>query len=69
LILEVDVKYIKDILNNSDLLPNVTLVMLKWGVPMVTTLNGWTWGIMLFNFKLKHVPAERHCGPDALSRR
>ena len=54
--LEVNAKYIKDMLNNPDLQPNATL-------------NQWIQGIMLFDFELRHVPAERHCGPDALSQR
>ena len=29
----------------------------------------WIEGILLFDFKLIHVPAARHQGPDALSRR
>ena len=56
MVLEVDAKYIKDMLNNPDLQPNATL-------------NRWIQGIMLFDFELRHVPAERHRGPDALSRR
>ncbi|KAI0323305.1 hypothetical protein GY45DRAFT_1211434, partial [Cubamyces sp. BRFM 1775] len=56
LILEVDAKYIKDMLNNPDLQPNATI-------------NRWIQGILLFDFELRHVPAERHKGPDALSRR
>lgn len=33
------------------------------------TMNRWIQGILLFDFKLIHVPAEKHQGPDALSRR
>ena len=56
LILEVDAKYIKDMLNNPDLQPNASI-------------NRWIQGILLFDFELCHVPAERHKGPDALSSR
>lgn len=56
LIVEVDAKYIKDMLNHPDLMPNATL-------------NRWIAGILLFDFTLKHVPADRHKGPDGLSRR
>lgn len=53
---EVDAKYIKGMLNEPDLQPNATI-------------NRWIQGILLFDFELIHVPAERHKGPDALSRR
>ena len=56
LIVEVDAKYIKDMLNHPDLMPNATL-------------NRWIAGILLFDFTLKHVPAGQHKGPDGLSRR
>ncbi|KAI0339179.1 hypothetical protein BDW22DRAFT_1298427, partial [Trametopsis cervina] len=52
---EVDAKYIKGMLNEPDLQPNATI-------------NRWIQGILLFDFELLHVPAERHKGPDALSR-
>ena len=42
-------------LNNPDMQPN-------------TTLNRWITAILLFNFKLVHVPADKHQGPDGLSR-
>ncbi|KAJ3503912.1 hypothetical protein NLJ89_g8219 [Agrocybe chaxingu] len=32
-------------------------------------INRWIQGILMFDFTLVHVPAERHKGPDALSRR
>jgi len=32
------------------------------------TINSWIEGILLFDFKLIHVPAARHQGPDGLSR-
>ena len=56
LIVEVDAKYIKGMLNAPDLLPNATM-------------NRWIQGIMLFDFTLKHVPGRTHLAADALSRR
>jgi hypothetical protein len=56
LVVEVDAKYIRGMLNEPDLQPNATM-------------NRWIQGIMLFDFKLVHVPAEQFKGPDALSRR
>lgn len=53
---EVDAQYIKGMLNEPDLQPNATI-------------NRWIQGVLLFTFKLIHVPADRHKGPDALSRR
>jgi len=55
LIIEVDMKYIKDMLNNPDIQPNATI-------------NHWIAGILLFDFTLKHVPGTSH-GPDGLSQR
>lgn len=56
LIVEVDAKYIKGMINNPDLQPNATI-------------NRWIAGILLFDFELVHVPAAKHQGPDGLSRR
>ena len=53
---EVDAKYIKGMLNEPDLQPNAAI-------------NRWIQGILLFDFALVHVPADKHKGPDALSRR
>ena len=53
---EVDAKYIKGMLNEPDLQPNASM-------------NRWIQGILLFDFKLIHVKAKNHKGPDALSRR
>ena len=53
---EVDAKYIKGMLNEPDLQPNATI-------------NRWIQGILLFDFTLVHVPADKFKGPDALSRR
>ena len=55
LIVEVDAKYIKGMLNKPDLQPNATI-------------NRWIQGINLFTFELVHVPADKHKGPDALSQ-
>ena len=54
--IEVDAKYIRGMLKEPDLQPNASM-------------NRWIQGILLFHFNLIHVPAERHKGPDALSRR
>ena len=56
LTVEVDTKYIKGMINNPDMQPN-------------TSINRWIAGILLFNFKLVHVPATKHTGADRLSRR
>ena len=56
LIVEVDAKYIKGMINNPDMQPNATI-------------NRWIAGILLFEFKLVHVPGIRHGGRDGLSRR
>jgi hypothetical protein len=53
---EVDAKYIKGMLNEPDLQPNAAI-------------NRWIQGILMFDFTLVHVPASKHVGPDALSRR
>ena len=55
LVVEVDAKYIKGMLNNPDIQPNATI-------------NRWIAGILLFDFTLVHVPGATH-GPDGLSRR
>lgn len=56
LVVEVDAKYIKGMLNDPDLQPNATI-------------NRWIQGILLFDFKLVHVPGTKHLAADALSRR
>jgi hypothetical protein len=56
LIVEVDAKYLKGMLNNPDIQPN-------------TIINQWIAGILLFNFKLVHVPTIHHTAADGLSRR
>jgi hypothetical protein len=56
-VLEVDAQYISGMLNKPELAPNATL-------------NRWIATIKLFEpFKLVHVPAERHKGPDGMSRK
>ena len=54
--MEVDAKYIKGMLNEPDLWPNAAI-------------NRWIQGILMFHFTPIHVPATKHVGPDALSRR
>jgi len=56
LIVEMDAQYIHGMLNNPDVQPNAAM-------------NRWIAAIKLFDFKLVHVPAEKHTGPDGLSRR
>ena len=56
LVVEVDASYIKGMLSNPDIQPNATI-------------NRWIAAILLFDFKLVHVPADKHRGPDGLSRR
>lgn len=53
---EVDAKYIKGMINNPDFQPNATI-------------NRWIAGILLFDFKLRHVPGKEHSPADGLSRR
>lgn len=54
--IEVDAKYIKGMLAAPDLQPNAVI-------------NRWIAEILTYPHKLIHVPAARHKGPDALSRR
>jgi hypothetical protein len=56
LIVEMDAKFIKRMLNNPTLHPN-------------DAVNRWISAILLFNFELVHVPADKHTGADGLSRR
>jgi len=55
LVVEMDALYIRGMLNNPDVQPNATI-------------NCWIAAILLFNFKLIHIPAEKHHGPDGLSQ-
>jgi len=43
-------------INNPNIQPNVAM-------------NHWIAAILLFDFKLVHIPADKHTGPDGLSRR
>jgi len=54
LIVEMDAQYIKGMLSNPDVQPNAAI-------------NCWIATILLFDFKLVHVPAEKHLGTDGLS--
>ena len=54
LVVELDAKYIKGMINNPDLQPNATI-------------NRWISSILLFHFDLRHVSAEKHAGLDGLS--
>jgi transposase InsO family protein len=56
LVVEMDAKFIKGMINQPDVQPNATM-------------NRWIYGILLFDFVLRHVPATTHQGPDGLSRR
>ena len=56
LTIEVNAKYIRDVMNNPDIQPNASM-------------NQWIAAILLFNFKLRHVPGSKHAGLDGLSRR
>ena len=56
LIVKVDASYIKGMLSNPDVQPNAAI-------------NQWIAAILLFDFQLKHVPTDKHKGPDGLSRR
>jgi hypothetical protein len=55
LIIEVDAKYIKGMLQHPDEVPNVAI-------------NRWIEQILMFHFELKHIPGKKH-GSDGLSRR
>jgi hypothetical protein len=55
LIVEVNTSYIKGMLSNPDIQPNAAI-------------NQWITTILLFDFELKHIPADKHKGPDGLSR-
>jgi len=53
LIVEVDTSYIKGMLRNPNIQPNASI-------------NRWIAAILLFDFKLIHIPAEKHKGLDGL---
>ena len=54
LVVEVDARYIKGMLNNPDIAPSASV-------------NRWIVSILTFHFELQHVPGKHH-GPDRLSR-
>jgi hypothetical protein len=56
LVVEVDAKYIKGMLNAPDQVPSATL-------------NRWIEGILMLPFTLRHVKAAKHLAADGLSRR
>jgi len=56
LVVEVDASYIKGMLSNPNIQPNAAI-------------NHWIAAIQLFDFKLVHIPADKHKGPNGLSRR
>ena len=56
LVIEMDAAYIKGMINNPDLQPNATI-------------NRWIAGILLFSFKIRHIPAANFKCTDGLSRR
>jgi hypothetical protein len=53
-VVEVDTKYLKSMLNNLDIQPN-------------TTINWWIASILLFDFKLVHIPTIHHSATNSLS--
>jgi hypothetical protein len=53
LIIEVDARYIKGMLNNPDIAPSASI-------------NRWIVSILMFHFELRHVPGKTH-GPNGLS--
>ena len=55
-VVEVDAKYIKGMINNPDIQPSASI-------------NRWIAGILLFDFKLRHISAKDHTPADGLSRR
>lgn len=50
-----DAVFVRGMLNNPDIQPNAVI-------------NRWIAAVLLFDFKLVHVPAAKHHGPDGLSR-
>ena len=55
LIVEVDARYIKGMLNNPDIAPSASV-------------NSWIVSILTFHFELQHIPSKVH-GPDRLLQR
>ena len=56
LVIEVDAKYIKGMINNPDVIPSAAA-------------NRWIAYLLLFTFSLRHIPGKDHAAPDGLSRR
>ncbi len=56
LVVEMDAQFIRGMIWNPDIQPNVAI-------------NCWIVAILLFDFKLVHIPADKHHRPDGLSRR
>jgi integrase-like protein/reverse transcriptase-like protein/aspartyl protease len=56
LVVEMDAQYVRGMLANPDIQPSAAI-------------NRWIAAIQLFDFRLVHIPAEKHQGPDGLSRR
>lgn len=56
LVVEMDAKFIKGMLSSPSLHPN-------------DAVSRWVSAILIFNFTLVHVPADKHTGADGLSRR
>ncbi|EPS93788.1 hypothetical protein FOMPIDRAFT_1099205, partial [Fomitopsis schrenkii] len=54
LVIEVDARYIKGMLQNPDVAPSASI-------------NRWIVSILMFHFTLVHIPGTMH-GPDGLSR-
>ena len=55
LVVEMDVQFIRGMIWNPNIQPNATI-------------NCWIAAILLFDFKLIHIPANKHHRPDGLSR-
>jgi hypothetical protein len=56
LVVEVDAKYLKGMVNNPDRIPDAAT-------------NRWIAGIRLFQFEWRHIPGKAHAVADGLSRR
>jgi len=54
LVVEMDAKYVKGMINNPDL-------------QLSMTINWWIAGILLFHFELHHISADKHTSPNKLS--
>ena len=54
--MEMNAKFVKGMINNPNVQPNATI-------------NRWIAAILLFDFEIRHVPADKHTGADGLSQR